>query len=90
MKLTYKNSGFDGLLRVQAKELEAVGMEKLDSSNVQKGEKWNYFVRDKDGKDRIRVNVEVGLGCISDCDGTLPVVIIRLDRQISTFIAVMR
>ena len=56
MKLTYKNSGFDGLLRVQAKELEAVGMEKLDSSNVQKGEKWNYFVRDKDGKDRIRVN----------------------------------
>jgi len=56
MKLTYKDSGFDGLLAVQAKELEATGMEKLDPSDMQKGEKWNYSVGNKDGKDRIRVN----------------------------------
>jgi len=56
MKLTYKNSGFDGLLTVQAKELETTGMEKLDPSDIQESEKWNYFVGNKDGKDRIRVN----------------------------------
>jgi len=56
MKLTYKDFGFDGLLAVQAKELEATGMEELDPSDMQKGEKWNYSVGNKDGKDRIRVN----------------------------------
>lgn len=56
MEFTYKDSGFGGLLAVDAKELEGIGMEKLDASEVQEDEQWNYYVGSKDGKDRVRVN----------------------------------
>ncbi|KAJ3576757.1 hypothetical protein NP233_g211 [Leucocoprinus birnbaumii] len=61
MEFTYKDYGLDGLIAVESKELENIGMERLVAGE-QDGEQWNYYVGGKDGKDRVRVNTRGWVG----------------------------
>jgi hypothetical protein len=62
MEFSYKDSGFEGLVGLVSKDSKQTGLEKLDEGDVHEGDQWNYYVKNKEGRDRIRVNSRAWVG----------------------------
>lgn len=55
VELTYKDAGFNGLVKLDVGQSKVTGLEKLEDVK-EAGQEWTHFSGDKNGADRIAIN----------------------------------